>query len=186
MANLLDISLSERIVFFDSFELGITFQPALYEKEHKQGEGLQAVPFLSCLQESLATGEIFPGRSIVRARVDFGFTKKDENVKSCSKKDTASKTHTPSIFTVECCCRQPKILGVSVMDLCEGVSTALSVLLSRFKVLPRCTYYGNASKLEKSVALRMAWLNELTRIACDRFHYRGHVYNSVNDPSAYP
>ena len=72
------------------------------------------------------------------------------------------------------------------MDSCEGVSTAFSVLLSRFKVLPRCTYYDNACNLRKSVALSIPWVNELTRIACDRFHYRGHVCNSVNDPSAYP
>ena len=44
----------------------------------------------------------------------------------------------------------PKLIGLSVMDECESVSTAMSVLLSRFKNLPQATYYDNNCNLEKS------------------------------------
>jgi len=70
--------------------------------------------------------------------------------------------------------------------LCEGVSTALSVVLSRFRVIPRVVYYDNGCNFSKSVILRFPWLHSATRVVCDRFHYRGHVCSSVHDPDSYP
>lgn len=186
VSNLLGSSISQREKFFQCFALERSFQSEAYEKDHKFGNGLHYVPHLSMYEEALRTGEIFPGRVLIRPRLDFGRTKNAENDHECSKKYAASKRFTPGIFTVQCCCSYPKILGISVMDRCEGVSTALSVLLSRFKELPRVTYYDNACNMAKSIILRVPWLNDMTRIVCDRFHYSGHICNSVTDPGSYP
>lgn len=80
----------------------------------------------------------------------------------------------------------PKLLSISIIEDCEGVSTVLSALLSRFQILPRCAYYDNACIFEKFVLIRVPWLNDLTRIACDRFHYRGPLCNSINELPPYP
>ena len=71
------------------------------------------------------------------------------------------------------------------MDESEGTSTALSVLVSRFKVLPKICYYDNSCNLAKSVVLRTLWINETCLIVSDRFHYRGHECNIVCDPESY-
>ena len=137
------------------------------------------------LSEAQRTGEIFPGRPIVRPGLDFGLNSHKENAKQCRKNYTKSDTHSPGIFTVQCVCRHPKLLGVSVMLEMEGVSTALSVLLSRFKTLPRVCYYENACNMLKSVILRVPWVNDDCRIVCDHFHYKSHTCNSVCHPDSY-
>ena len=103
----------------------------------------------------------------------------------CPKSYRASESHSRGIFTVQCYCRYPKILRLSVMSECEGVSTAISVLLSRFKHLPRACYYDNACNMLRSIDLRLPWINETCLIVCDRFHYKGHTCNSVCDPDSY-
>ena len=69
------------------------------------------------------------------------------------------------------------------MSGCEGVSTALSVLLFRFKLLPRICYY-NACSMLRSIALRAPWMNDKSLIVCDKFHYKSHTCNSVSDPDS--
>jgi len=115
----------------------------------------------------------------------FGPSSREENARSCRKLYTKSETHSPGIFTVQCVCSHPKLIGISVMTECEGVSTALSTLLSRFRKLPRVCYYDNACNMSKSVILRCPWVNDKCTIVCDRFHYHGHTCNSVFDPSSY-
>ncbi len=68
------------------------------------------------------------------------------------------------------------------MSECEGISTALSVLLSRFKLLLRVTYYDNGCNMPKSIAIRAPSVNESTLVLCDRFHYKSHSCNSNCDP----
>ena len=187
VSNLIEQSLVERAKFFETFSLERSFQSRLHEEQHRFGTGLTApIPPRNWMQEAKITGEIFPGQPIVHPRLDFGVTKREENARECTKNYKSSTQFSPGIFTVQCCCHYPKLLGISVMDCTESVSTALSVLLSRFKNLPKCTYYDNACNLEKSVILRVPWVNEMTRIACDRFHYASHKCNSVNDPAAHP
>ena len=71
------------------------------------------------------------------------------------------------------------------MEECEGMSTALSILLSRFKELPTVCYYDDSCDLAKSVVLRTAWVNDDFLIVSYRFHYRGHKRNLVTDPNSY-
>ncbi len=116
------------------------------------------------------TGEIFPGRPTVRPGVDFGISSRTENKAGCRKFYSKSDSHSPGMFTVQCFCQYPKLLGLSVMSDGEGVSTALSVLLSRFKKLSRVCYYDNTCNMARSVAIRLQWINESCLIVCDRFH----------------
>ena len=81
--------------------------------------------------------------------------------------------------------RYPKLLVLSVMSECEGFNRAISVLLSRFKNLPRVCYYDNACNMLRSIAIRLSWINDKCLIVCDRFHYKGHIWNSVCDPDSY-
>ena len=117
--------------------------------------------------------------------LDFGEEGKDQNSKLCRKMYKKSETHSPGIFTVQCVCRYQKIIGITVMLDMEGVSTALSSLLLRFKHLPRICYYDKACNMLKSVILRVLWINNDCLIVCDRFHYKSHTCNSVCDPGSY-
>ncbi len=92
----------------------------------------------------------------------------------------------PGIFTVQCCCRHPKILGLLVIDACEGFSTALSIPFSRFRTIPLTVFYDNACNLSRSVTIRIPWLHNEVRFVSDRLHYRGHKCSSVHDPDFYP
>ena len=65
------------------------------------------------------------------------------------------------------------------------MSTALSVLLSRFKILPRLCYHDNARNVSRSITLRCPWVYDECIIICHRFHYQGHTCKSVHDPSSY-
>lgn len=67
----------------------------------------------------------------------------------------------------------------------EGVSTALSVLLSRFKKLLRVCYYHNARNICRSITLRFLWIYDQSRIVCGRSHYCGHTLNSICDTGSY-
>ena len=71
------------------------------------------------------------------------------------------------------------------MEECEGIITAMSVLVSRFKHLPRGTYNDNASNLAKSIILRFTWIDEGKILLSDRFHYRGQNRNTVTEPESY-
>ena len=72
------------------------------------------------------------------------------------------------------CCKYPQAQGTSVMSECFGVSPALSVLLSRFKLLPQVCYYDNTCNMLRSVAVRVLWVNDKFLIVSDRFHYESH------------
>ena len=152
---------------------------------HSGGTGIADDSDENWMMEAQRTGEIFPGCPQGRPRLNFGASSKRENARSCRKNYTKSETHSPGIFTVQCVCIHPKIIGVSVMEECEGVSTALSILVSRFRTLLRICYYDNACNLLRSVVLRFPWVNEGCTIVCDRFHYAGHTCNSVCDPGSY-
>jgi len=187
LADLLLEATKVRTSYLQSFEREASQELQSYTLEHRQGLGMtERMQPENWMDEACRTGDVFPGRPIVRPRIDFGLSSKKENSKQCTKNYRASSSHSPGIFTVQCACRHPKLLGVSVMESCEGVSTALSVMLSRFAKLPRVIYYDNACNLAKSVILRFPWLNSCTRIVSDRFHYKGHICCSVTDPDSYP
>ena len=82
----------------------------------------------------------------MRPNITFVGSSRLENVARYKKNYSQSDSHSPGIFTVQCVCRYPKLIGLSVMNEFESVSTAMSILLSRFKYLPRATYYDNGCK----------------------------------------
>ena len=122
---------------------------------------------------------------MVGLRIDFSRRSRAENIAGCRKSYRASESHSPGIFAVKFCCRYPKLLVQSVMSECEGVSTAISVLLSRFKNLPIVCYYENACNILRSISTRLPWINDKCLIVCDIFHYKRHTCNSVCDPESY-
>ena len=67
---------------------------------------------------------------------------------------------------------------------CLGMSTAFSILLSRFEKFPKTCYYGNAC-MGRSIILRVPWVNDEYNVIYDRFDYKGHIFNSVWDPDSY-
>ncbi len=66
----------------------------------------------------------------------------------------------------------------------EGVSTAITVLLSRFCILLGVCYYFNGCNMARLIVLRVPWVKNECRWVCDRFHYAGHICNSVRDPDS--
>ena len=97
----------------------------------------------------------------------------------------ASSSHSSRMFTVQCAFRHPKLIVISVMDECDGISTSMSILVPRFKELSAVCYYDDACNFRKSIILRTPWINESCKIACDRFHYHSHKRNVVCDPDIY-
>lgn len=78
-----------------------------------------------------------------------------------------------------------ELMGFYVMTRTEGVGTAMSTLLSRFKVLRGVCYYDNACNMAKSTVLRVPWVNNECILVCDRFYYKGHKFSSICDPGSY-
>ena len=78
------------------------------------------------------------------------------------------------------------MIGFSVMNECESVSTAMSILLSKFEKLPRATYYDKGCNLAKSIILRLPWINNETAIMSDIFQSRSHKCILVAYPDSYP
>jgi len=185
-ADIIDSAIATRAKYNDEFEINQGEDVRFYNATHRNGTGLNEPTNEDWLVEAQRTGEFFPGRPQVRPRMDFGRSARTENARSCRKVYTKSETHSPGIFTVQCVCSHPKLIGISVMEECEGVSTALSVLLARFRRLPRVCYYDNACNMSKSIILRCPWVNDECIIVCDRFHYHAHTCNSIWDPASYP
>ena len=94
------------------------------------------------LTEARRTGEFFLGRARVRPDLDFGTNSRKENARECRKSYLKSDSHSSGIFNVQCLCKRPKLIGISMMVETKGVSTA-SVPLSRFRNLPRVCFYDN-------------------------------------------
>ena len=117
--------------------------------------------------------------------MDFGTNYRKENSRECRKSYLKSSSHSPGIFTVKRVRKRPKIIGISVMVETEGVSTALSVILSRFRNLARVCYYDNGCNMDRSIVLRIPWINDERIVACDRFHYKARKCNSIYDPDSY-
>ena len=101
---------------------------SMYNSLHVNGNALGDVGDDDWLSEAQRTGEFFPGITQIRPVTTFGDSSKKENSRSCRKNHVKSDSHRPGIFTVQCVCRYTKLIGLSVMQECEGVSTALSVL----------------------------------------------------------
>ena len=60
-------------------------------------------------------GIFFFDRRVVRPGLYFRKTAKEENIAGFRKKYRSSDSHSPGICTGQCCCKFPKILGISVM-----------------------------------------------------------------------
>ena len=185
IADVVFAAMNVRGLYFEYFATNEDEDISSYNSIHREGSGLEQSETRGWLEEACQTGELFPGRPQVRPNIDFGTASRNENSKSCRKVYTKGNYHTPGIFIAQCVCRHPKLLSVSVMTNTEGVSTALSVLLSRFKILPRVCYYDNGCNMARSIVLRVPWVNKACRILCDRFHYAQHTCNSICDPDSY-
>ena len=132
-------------------------------------------------------GELYPGRPIVRPRVTFINGSRGEGWnEQCNKDYRHHASHSPGLFTVQCVCTRPKLLGVTVMRHSESISTALTALLTRFPSLPRVVFYDNSCNFARSVRLRLPSFFETTDVLSDRFHYKGHRCCSLFDPDSYP
>jgi hypothetical protein len=106
-------------------------------------------------RDSIATGELFPGRPACRSGVRISSAKRMDLGQPCSKKFVFAEGHTPGLVVVVCVCRRPKILGIKVMAQAENMEMIMSVLLRRFSVLPDTVYYDAACKLSHTISLRV-------------------------------
>lgn len=141
--------------------------------------------FTVCESEAAECGDLFPGRPLLRQRVFFKNSKKEGWREECAKDYRSSPFHSPGLLSAQCACEHPKLLGVSVMDESESISTAINSIAARFSPLPRIVYYDNACNLTKSVALRFRWMFSETTFVCDRFHYAGHKCPGLFDPDTH-
>lgn len=118
------------------------------------------------------SGEIVPGRPVLRPHVRLvnPKSKATDDDDLCAKSYRRRNSHSPGIFTVQCVCRHPKVIGVSVILSKKSTATVLSTLLCRFPVLPRCVFYDNACNLARTSILRFPSILNTSQFLCDRFH----------------
>ena len=135
------------------------------------------------MKEASRAGQIFLCNPYERPAISLEELRRKRIPKYVGRR--ASESHSPRILNIQCIFIFPKLIRISVMEECEGTSTAISILLSRFKTLPKVCYYDDNCNLAKSVILRTPWVNDECLIASDRFHYRGHKCNTVCDPDSY-
>ena len=88
-----------------------------YNSSQRLGNGLRNARCSNWLFEAQRTGEFFPGREQVRPGVDFGKSSKKKNVRSCRINYSKSDSHSPGIFTVQCACRHPKLIGYKIFTI---------------------------------------------------------------------
>lgn len=75
---------------------------------------------------------------------------------------------------LHCVWRYPKLIGISVMDVCKVVSIAMSTLLSCFKHLSTNISSNNGCNWSRWTLSRLLLINDKATIMSDRFHYRTH------------
>ena len=102
--------------YFEQFVSNQSDQVRISNSVHQGGTGIADGSNEIWLSEAQRAGEIFTGRPAVRPRLDFGESSKRENARTCRKNYTKSEAHFPGIFTVQCVCSHPKIIGISVME----------------------------------------------------------------------
>lgn len=152
--------------------------------DHNQRDESGLLPIAA--SSASRSGEIHPGRPLVRPRIQFTSSSgRDGWSEECSKNYRHGLNHSPGLFTVQCTCSHPKLLVISVMSSSESVPTALTAVLSRFPTFPRVAFYDNACNLARSISLRFPWVAEKMRVLCDRFHYRSHKCGPEFDPDSY-
>ncbi len=105
----------------------------LCEDEHRYGTDTTNAPQTDWVAEANRTGEIFTESLIFWPRIDFGTTSREESIRSCQKNYSASSSHSPGIFKVCCACENHELFGLSVIRRLESISTALPVLIARFR-----------------------------------------------------
>ena len=154
IAKVIDASLVTRQRYHQLFEPNQNDDVRTYNRNHRNGSGLGDTGDEYWLTESQHTGEFSPRRPQVRPLLDFGSSSKKKNSRTCRKNYLKSDSRSSGIFSVQCVCRHPKLIVISVMRECEGANTALSVFLSRFKNLLWVCYCNNACNMCKSVTLR--------------------------------
>ena len=108
---------------------------------------LTATSELCSVEEMYESGEVYPSRPLVRPCVQLK-GKQDKTV-LCTKNYRNNVTHSSEIFTVQCACSSPRLLGIIVIDSNEGATTALNSILTRFQTFPGAVYYNNACNLTK-------------------------------------
>ena len=145
----------------DLFQAHQTEDTRLYNLRHRVFTALANTADGNWFSEAQKTGEFFAGHPQMRPLMTFGNSSQKENTRFCRKNYLKSDTQNPGIFTVQCVCNHPKLIGLSIMRECEGVSTALSILLSWFKVLPRVSYHDNAFNMSRSITFRCPWVHDV-------------------------
>ena len=184
-ALIIDESVKIRDKYFQTFEKKAGEDVIDYNNRYRFWSTTGKDGKENLLAEAQRIGEFFPGRKQVRPGLNFVSRSRREKSVWCNKNHSRFDTHRPGIFTVQWVCKRPKLVGVSVMTEIEGISTALSVLLSRFEVLPGVCYYDDGCNMAQSIVLRVSWVNDSCIIACDRFHYKSHKRNAICDPESY-
>lgn len=156
--------------------------------QREDGQNIWQGPVASAADiESLnpmESGCLFPGRPQLRPLIKFKQNKDQQQF--CQKKYKKSKTHSPGLLTVQCVCKNHKIIGVIVMTQNESTALALSSVLCFFKDPPLITYYDNACNLRRGITTRLPFIFLLMKVLIDRFHFKSHICSSVFDPTVYP
>ena len=157
---------------FETFEKKAGEDTIDYEKRYRFGSTTESYVKENWLAEAQRTVEFFSGRKKIRPGLNSGARSRREKSVRRKKNHSRSNRSSPGISSVQCVWEKPKLIGVSVMTETEGISTALSFLLSIFEVFPRVCYYDDGFNMVRSIVLRVPWVKDSCIIACDRFHYK--------------
>lgn len=126
----------------------------MFNKIHMDGSVIADLADRKLLSEGQRTGKFFPGRPQIRLLMTFRNLPKKENSWTCRKNYLKSDSPSPEIFTFQSACQYPKLIGISVKQEFNGVSTTLSILRSRFSILPQFCYHQHACNMSRYITLR--------------------------------
>ena len=128
-----DLHFNNATTYLDRFELSALSDCLEYQSLYCRYDLL---PFAEGTDLEYKTGLVYPGRGMHRPCISF----KNMEFTDCNKKYPVSKIHSPGLFTVQCICGHPKIIGFRVMTHAESISMAVSAVITHFKFPPRTVF----------------------------------------------
>ena len=134
--------------YLDMFEMRATENCRMYQRKYCRYD---LEPIGSGTEFEDKTGIVFIGRAMYRPCITF----KNTELADCTKKYPVSKIHSPGIFTIQCVCAHPKIIGFRVMSHAESIFMAITSVITHFKYPPRTVFYDNACHFTSSQMLRV-------------------------------
>ena len=171
--------------------------------------GVNSVERVKEQANEVRTGQVWPGREVLRAYLEDKTAEKDRKRAARKRATRGSKRakvkkrkawesddcrhdypvsvlRAPGVMTFMCGCGY--ILGFELLRETESPAHVVAALAQRFHKLPRVVYFDTACQAQRNAVRRIPWLlhEALTAWFIDRFHRCNHHCSPVFNADQYP